>query len=87
MLKDEKGAYERIMKELTAKFNQLPNADKVELQNKLKTEAIEPTQDAIKVSAGLWTPANDIACVLRPLIILACNPSVTKYVLEGELAQ
>ena len=49
MMKDEKVQYERIMKQLTAKFNQMPQQDTAGLQNKLKMEAWEPTQDAIKV--------------------------------------
>lgn len=48
MMKDEKAQYERIMGELTAKFNQMPQDDRVGLQNRLKQEAWEPTQDAIK---------------------------------------
>ena len=49
MMKEEKGQYERIMKELTQKFNAMPGADKTTLVNKLKQEAWDPTKDAIKV--------------------------------------
>lgn len=53
MLKDEKGQYERIMQELTQKFSQMDQQDQTGLVNKMKEEAVEPTQDAIKVLACL----------------------------------
>lgn len=58
MMKDEKGQYERIIKELTSKFNDHPNQSKPALQNKLKQEAWEPTQDAIKVWPSLRQQLN-----------------------------
>ncbi|KAK9806471.1 hypothetical protein WJX73_000624 [Symbiochloris irregularis] len=67
MMKDEKGQYERIIKELTNKFNDHPHQSQPALQNKLKQEAWEPTQDAIKAALSCGISGDEIRKMITDL--------------------